>query len=223
MSHDYQGQARDFVQRRPHSAVCLKYTEVVVLGSGIDTQGRQKMRKLLTSRAVLFSAFLALVGCGNGGDAQMSKNPLLPAGAELDLIRISEAVWAREAAGGAKALSPAERVFLCVWNLEAEVNNGGFEQFYINSAGDNALATPIALREIGATQAAAIAEEANNVFPPPGPAADPDDRAEALDRMGEVATDALSALDASFYEYPDNLEELLRGFVDNNRDQFYEP
>ena len=55
-------------------------------------------------------------------------------------------MWAREAAVGVKALSPGERVFLYVWNLEAEVNNGGFEQFYLNSAGDNAIETPVALR-----------------------------------------------------------------------------
>jgi hypothetical protein len=98
----------------------------------------------------------------------MTNKPLLPPGTEIDVIRVSEAVWAREAAVGVSGLTPAERVFLCVWNLEAEVNNGGFEQFYINSAGDNAVETPAALRGIGAARAAAIAERANDVFGPPG-------------------------------------------------------
>jgi hypothetical protein len=138
------------------------------------------------------------------------------------LVRISEAVWAREAALGIDALSPAERVFLCVWNLEAEVNNGGFEQFFVNSAGDNAAETPGALRQIGAAQAAAIAEEANSVFRSSVPPPDRDDRTEALARLGETATDVLDALDARFFEYPDNLEELLRQFVDRNREQFHE-
>jgi len=173
--------------------------------------------------AVLFLAFIVLAGCSGDGGAQRTKKPLLPAGTELDLIRISETVWAREAAEGVNALSPPERVFLCVWNLEAEVNNGGFGQFYMNSAGDNALETPAALREIGATKAAAIAEEANNLFGPSGPPRDRDARAQALQRLGTAATDALNALDARFYEYPDNLEELLRQFVDRNREQFHEP
>jgi hypothetical protein len=151
----------------------------------------------------------------------MSKKPLLPPGTEIDLIRVSEAVWAREAALGVDALSPAERVFLCVWNLEAEVNNGGFEQFFINSAGDNAVETPAALREIGAAQAAVIAEEANGLFRPSGPPTDRDARAEALERLGGPATDALNALDARFYKYPDNLEALLRQFVERNREQFH--
>jgi hypothetical protein len=177
-----------------------------------------------TSFTVILGLALVLsAGCRDEGGAELTKKPLLPTGAEIDLIRISEAVWAREAAVGVNALSPAERVFLCVWNLEAEVNNGGFEQFYINSAGDNALETPIALREIGATQAAAIAEEANSLFGPSGPPADRDARTEILESLGETATEALNALDVRFYEYPDNLEDLLRQFVDRNREQFYEP
>jgi Domain of unknown function (DUF4375) len=181
------------------------------------------MRPLAYPHEVLLLATMVLAGCGGNGDVPMNKKPLLPSGAEVDLILVSEAVWAREAAHGFNSLSAAERVFLCVWNLEAEVNNGGFEQFYINSAGDNALETPSALREIGATQAAAIAEAANNVFRPQGPPADREARGQALARLGATATDALKALDAKFYEYPDNLEELLRQFVERNRNDFYEP
>ena len=181
------------------------------------------MRALSFNRAAPLLVFLVVAGCSGAGGAPTTKKPLLSAGTELDLIRISEAVWAREATVGVKALSPAERVFLCVWNLEAEVNNGGFEQFFINSAGDNALETPAALREIGATQAAAIAEEANHLFGPSGPPADRDARTQALESLGKAATDALDALDVRFFKYPDNLEDLLRQFVGRHREQFYEP
>jgi uncharacterized protein DUF4375 len=170
---------------------------------------------------VLSVLLLVAGGCSEGGGSGVTKKPLLPPGTEIDLIRVSEAVWAREAALGDDSLSPAERVFLCVWNLEAEVNNGGFEQFFINSAGDKAVETTVALREIGAAHVAIIAEEANGLFRPSGPPTDRDARVAALERLGEPATDALNALDARFYKYPDNLEALLRQFVDRNREQFY--
>ncbi len=153
----------------------------------------------------------------------MRKKPLLPSGTEIDLFRVSEAVWAREAAVGLKGLSSEEKVFLYIWNLEGEVNNGGFAQFYVNSAGDNAIDTPAALREIGATQAAAIADAANAVFGPSGPPSDRDERNEVLARLGASATDTLNALDAKFYEYPDKLDQLLKAFVERNRGRFYEP
>lgn len=104
------------------------------------------MRALSWHNALICVSVFVLAGCGGGGGGPVTGRPLLPAGAEIDLIRISEAVWAQEAAEGIDGLSPAERVFLCVWNLEAEVNNGGFGQFFANSAGDNALETPEGLR-----------------------------------------------------------------------------
>jgi hypothetical protein len=167
------------------------------------------------------AACVVLAGCGSNGGVPLSKKRLLAPGSELDLIRISEAVWARESTHGVQALSPPERVFLCVWNLEAEVNNGGFDQFFLNSAGDNALDTPRALREIGASQAATIAEEANAVFGKLGPPTDRDTRIQALERLGSAATETLNSLDTKFYKYPDNLEQLLRQYVDRNREEFY--
>ena len=181
------------------------------------------MRSQATGRAVpllALLAFLALAACGAEEGAQTSGTPLLSEEGEIDLISVSEAVWAREAALGVEALSSAERVFLHVWNLEAEVNNGGFEQFYYNSSGDYALQTPGALREIGAARVAAIVEEANKLFGPSGPPSDRDARDAALEGLGDDVLDAFGALDDRFYEYPDDLGELLTRFVDRNREQF---
>jgi len=181
------------------------------------------MLELAARRAMSLAVCVVLAGCGSNGGAPLSKKRLLEPASELDLIRISEAVWARESTHGVQALSPPERVFLCVWNLEAEVNNGGFEQFFLNSAGDNALDPPRALWEIGASQAATIAEEANAVFGKSGPPADRDTRIRALERLGTAATETLNGLDTRFYKYPDNLEQLLRQFVDSNREAFHAP
>ena len=51
------------------------------------------------------------------------------------------------------ALSHAEQVFAGVWQLAAEINNGGFDRFYSNSAGDLAVETVKALEEIAAPTA----------------------------------------------------------------------
>ena len=182
-----------------------------------------KWLRLFVIAASAFMVF-GLTACGGSGGqvstAQAGK-PLLSEGSEIDLIKISEAVWAREAAVGANGLTPAEKVFLRVWNLEAEVNNGGFNQYYQNSAGDHALETPAALREIGASEAASLVESANQVFGPTGPSRDRDERTRALEQLGKSATDALGTLDTRFYEYPDNLSDLLRRYVDQNRAHFH--
>jgi hypothetical protein len=112
-------------------------------------------------------------------------------------------------------LSPAERVFFLVWELEAEVNNGGFNQFFFNSAGDRASVTAAARRAIGAERMASIVERANSSFPD-GPPADRTVRQHALETI-DPDTELFDALDQEFYDYPDDLSALLHRFVTENR------
>jgi len=55
-------------------------------------------------------------------------------------------------------LSRGFQVVYMTWLVEAEVLNGGFNQYYWNTAGEFADLTPAALRELGAGDAAAIME-----------------------------------------------------------------
>ncbi|MCK6459466.1 MAG: DMP19 family protein [Planctomycetes bacterium] len=133
----------------------------------------------------------------------MDKNALL--------IRLSEEgrFWRVEF----ERLTLAERVFRAIWELEGEVNNGGFEQYFFNTSGDTAFAVVDALREVGAHQAARIAEQANALFPG---SACPKDRAERQKQLGALGPgqkSLLEDLDGQFYAYPDNLTELLFGYV----------
>lgn len=62
------------------------------------------------------------------------------------------------------ALSVPESVFRAVWELEAEVNNGGFHQYLFNSSGKFARFALSALRAVGASQTAGILELAISVI-----------------------------------------------------------
>jgi hypothetical protein len=57
-------------------------------------------------------------------------------------------------------LSRGFQVVYMTWIVEAEVLNGGFNQYFWNSSGEFADLTPAALREIGATEAAPIMQNA---------------------------------------------------------------
>ncbi len=132
------------------------------------------------------------------------------------LIRVSEKVFHRLGEVGYERLTDAQKVFVCVWSLEGEVNNGGFDQFYFNSSGDWAIETPAALDKIGAVQAAAIVRKANSVFPDGKPSNDRELRQQQLDALTDAVRDSFQQLDSDFYKYPDNLESLLRAFVKAN-------
>ena len=47
-------------------------------------------------------------------------------------------------------LTEAEQVFLCVWDIVNEVNNGGFGQYYYNPSGNRSFFACAALEKIGA-------------------------------------------------------------------------
>ena len=56
-------------------------------------------------------------------------------------------------------LSRGFQIVYLTWLVEAEVLNGGFNQYYWNTSGEFAEITPAALREIGADEAASIMEQ----------------------------------------------------------------
>jgi hypothetical protein len=111
-------------------------------------------------------------------------------------------------------LTTAEQVLVTIWGLEAEVNNGGFDQYYFNGAGDLAFFAPQALRLIGAHRMADIVARANAVFGPDGPARAHRARQAQRDLVAPDDHDGpWDRLDEEFYEYPDDIGALLVGFV----------
>jgi len=97
--------------------------------------------------------------------------------------------------------------------LQAEVNNGGFEQFFFNSAGDRTRETIEALSAIGAHHTASIVRRAAAKFPGGLP---PEDRFARqrllLDRVSPDS-DAFSEEDAAFLEHREDLEALVSKYA----------
>lgn len=139
-----------------------------------------------------------------------------------DMEKLLFAHWDRvskeEHARGFAGMSPADRVFFCIWMLEAELNNGGFSQYMFNSTGDHALEAVSALCEVGAGDLAAVCERFLALLPGGRPATDQDSRQSQLDqaaeRMGEDAfEEACSKLEAEFYAGEDELRRRLVSYI----------
>ncbi len=58
---------------------------------------------------------------------------------------------------------PQQAIYI-IWALEAEINNGGFNQFYFNPSRRFADFTPDALTLVGATKFADLAARANEIY-----------------------------------------------------------
>ncbi|ABV35331.1 hypothetical protein Ssed_0720 [Shewanella sediminis HAW-EB3] len=117
---------------------------------------------------------------------------------------------------GFDGIREPERVLATIWSVEAEVNNGGFDQLFYNSAGDVAFYAAKALQSIGAYEMAAISQRALDLFGENGPPKDRDVRVEKLEKISEVNEEYLNQLDYDFTEYPDDIIELLSIYVQSN-------
>jgi hypothetical protein len=135
---------------------------------------------------------------------------------EQHLFSLVEDIQRREIESGLHGLSPFEQVFAAVWSLEGEVNNGGFDQYFFNSAGDHAAAAKIALVSIGALRTAAVLAQAMALFGSSGPSEDQSTRQEQLEVLAEASDEPFESLDQEFLRYPEDLSELLASHMSKN-------
>ncbi len=108
-----------------------------------------------------------------------------------------------------QALNEHERVIYVTQLLEAEVNNGGFDQFFRNSSGNLSNEIVSAFKQIGALKTAAICEKAISLFPKPVPATQ-EEREQLLTDEADVILDEC---DEEFYHSEENLESLNNQYI----------
>ena len=117
-------------------------------------------------------------------------------------------------------LTDQQKLFYLNQNLEREINNGGFNQYFINSSGDNAHETILSLKAIGADKTADILQKAIDQFPIKTVPKDRDKRTEIIEQIEEVADEVWNDLDQKFYQYEDNLNALNIEYIKKHKDFF---
>lgn len=117
-------------------------------------------------------------------------------------------------------LTEPQKLFYLNQNLEREINNGGFNQYFCNSSGDNAHETILSLKAIGADKTADILQKAIEQFPDKKVPKDRDERNEIVEQIEEVADEVWDELDQIFYKYEDDLNTLNIEYVKKNKEFF---
>ena len=114
---------------------------------------------------------------------------------------------------GFQSLSDSEKIFWCIWELEGDVNNDGFDGYFYNSAGDYAVEAVDALEKIGARKTADIVRRANGIFKDRRPPRDRNLRQDQLLALPESAQEKLDSLSEEFFKYEENLSQIVYNFV----------
>jgi Domain of unknown function (DUF4375) len=121
------------------------------------------------------------------------------------------------------ALSPPERVFRAVWELEAEINNGGLHQYFWNSSGSLVPDAADALRTIGATTMSEIVEQAVAAVGHDIVWSDDSVRRATLAALTPEVVAMLNELTQTLLAYPDNLTTLLYNYFFEHRKEINVP
>jgi hypothetical protein len=117
-------------------------------------------------------------------------------------------------------LSEPQKYFYFNQNLEREVNNGGFHQFFVNSSGNFAMETILSLKIVGAFHTVSILQMAIDQFPQGNVPNDEMERRELIEKIEGKASDEWNTLDKKFFEYQDNLNQLNMNYVRENSSFF---
>ena len=122
---------------------------------------------------------------------------------------------------GIDSLSEKEKYFYAIYELDNEINNGGYLQYFDNSSGDLAYLILDALRSIGSNKALKITEEALDIYGR-APSKDKEDRMKEIARITKNYEDNLwEKCDSRFYDIEDeNIGILLIEYVEANQNNF---
>ncbi len=122
-------------------------------------------------------------------------------------------VSAKYDTSGFDSLNDNEKLIYCIWWLEGEVNNGGFHQFFSNSAGDYTKETIFFLSAIEANHTVDLVKKASNVAFGGDASNDRELRIQLLEKDDEIKFKKLNLIDTEFLKYHDDLTGLVNRYL----------
>lgn len=137
-----------------------------------------------------------------------------------DLAEVGRFVFERDDRLGYNNLSWPEKVFICVRDVECEINNGGFDQYYFNSSGNHALDAVPSLEAIGAKHTSSLLRDANALFGESGPSPDRLARQEQLDALRDAKGKKMDEIEEEFYKGTEDLDGLLKKYISMNAEAY---
>ena len=136
---------------------------------------------------------------------------------DLELVlAVTEPFLDSYLASGKSALTPEQAELLAVWMLDAEVNNGGYDQFLWNTAGDLVAEAIEGLENIGADDLASVTAAAIAELPDNYVSSSREERRKQLDLLQESPSSRLSSYDSQYYNSTDDPIRLLAAYIREN-------
>lgn len=133
------------------------------------------------------------------------------------VLIFEQAIDEKAAREGYKSLSSEERVVLAIEALEREVNNGGYEQFFLNSSRDYAPIIVDALVSIGCRRTATITQKAIEALACQTLTSDAIESAMLAE--SEDRDQSLFLCDNQYFARPEDIEGHLLAFIKTHKEK----
>lgn len=117
-------------------------------------------------------------------------------------------------------LTKEEKVVVLIEELEREINNGGFNQFFSNSTGNYYSRILSSLKKIGSVNFYSILQRSSEPFPNASVPTGRKKRQAILEEIKDKAEEFWEELDQEFYKYEEDIYGLLITFIKNNIEKF---
>lgn len=119
-----------------------------------------------------------------------------------------------------KSWTETERLINAIEDMENEVMNGGFSQYYFNSVGIDWQDAQIGLGKIGAIKSKDLLEKSFSVFPLSKPYTIREENTNVIRSLSQEQKAFLNSLDDEFMTYEDNIGRLVIRYAEKNRSDF---
>ncbi|MCR5628574.1 DUF4375 domain-containing protein [Eubacterium sp.] len=117
-------------------------------------------------------------------------------------------------------LNEVEKIVYLVGTLQEEVNSGGFDSFFSSSYGNHWKETKEACDTIGAVKTANMIMEVVKIYGCDLPK-DTEDRIDVIEENApDGYEDKIDAIDERFYEYEENIDEIIYDFCMEHKEAF---
>ncbi|MBS1601191.1 MAG: DUF4375 domain-containing protein [Bacteroidetes bacterium] len=187
---------------------------------------------------ILLGAMVVVFGCGRDGTDKAVKVPaqltfdtvgrhvltekfIDTAADDVVLLAVTDDLLARMGNSSTEyatvmSWNKARRSVFVVWQLDAEVNHGGFDQFYHNPSVKFYTLVPEALKYVGASLLADLVQRANRTY---------EQRLAQIKKEGGGMDSGFSEYDHAYYQInrKESLEKILVEFVRGHKAAFVDP
>lgn len=141
------------------------------------------------------------------------------------LLGVSDAlrfVYRKQEELGFDGMSSPQQHYMAVYLCNAEVNNGGFSVYFVNSSAESWREALAGYRAIGAVERERLLQKAIDLFGPKGPALTKRGRDKQRATWLEEHDKTLDALSSEYYECKENVKALLARYAAAHHRHFHD-